>query len=132
MQQAHQISIFGLINHQLMIDEKHDLNGSLKIGRSSECGLFYPQFQLLSRCHCQIVRLSPRDTFHREYAVIDGCGNKRSRNGIKINGVKIDARSLEPGDEIVLVDGQISDRAEYLKFIYFIESDNQDRNSTAY
>ena len=73
------------------------------IGRHHKCSLTLED-KMISRHHATIAWLrhpTYKDTY--SHWIIDGKGrNKRSTNGLTVNGVKTEMQCLEYGDEIIL------------------------------
>lgn len=76
---------------------------SYRVGRSEQCEIYIPWIgTLLGRVQATLIR-NAQDP---NYWIIDGLPNKPSRNGIAVNGAKVDRRQLlSHGDIISLAAG---------------------------
>lgn len=112
------------------------LNGVTKIGRGKDCSIHIPDLSLASRCHATIARISRKlDTGLPRYSIIDGCvhngKSKKSVNGIKINGLKIDSAELVCGDRITIVSGTAPNGdVEFCELIYLTDKEKEYEDDT--
>lgn len=113
-------------NGEILIDKKYfPLNCEIKVGRDKNSHLRL-DLSMVSRCHATIARLTRKDTEVPNYSIIDGCihrngKSRKSANGIKINGIKVDAAELKTGDRITFVDGEMSGVIEFAEAVYLID-----------